>query len=124
MSFVNGAMQGSPSIYILRVHIRTFVDKEFGDFFVTILSRNMQWSRSILHLRIHIRTIGNKEFDNFLGCVFCRIMQRSPSTIILRIHINAFIQFRLDGSKIAGCGSIVNRIGKGSPHQQQGYDYC
>jgi len=82
----------------------------------------MQWSPSILILGIHIRTIGNKEFDNLLGCVFSRIMQRSPSFIILRIHINAFIQFRSDGSKIAGCGSNVNRIGKGSPHQKHGCD--
>ncbi len=58
-------MQGSPSIGILRIHIRTFGDEEFGDFFVTIDSCIMQRSRSIPSLRIHIRASIQVLFDGF-----------------------------------------------------------
>ena len=34
------------------------------------------------------------------------------------IHIHAFVQFRLDTSKVAGLGSIVNRVGEGVYGQQ------
>jgi len=44
-------------------------------------------------------------------------MQRSHSGVILRIYIHAFIQFRLNTSKVTTYGSIVNRISEGSSHQ-------
>ena len=51
---------------ILRMHIRTFGDKQFDDFLVaTWISRRMQRSPSKLTLRIHIRTISNSLFDGF-----------------------------------------------------------
>ena len=57
--------QRSPSINILRIHIRTIVNKQFGDFLVTPRSRKMQRSQSLLILRIHIRTSSQVLFDGF-----------------------------------------------------------
>ena len=73
---------------------------------------------------MQIRTCNNQQLDDFLVASFSRTMQRSRSALTFRIHIHAFVQFRLDASKVTGLGSIVNRISEGSPHQQQGYDYC
>ena len=42
-------------ILILSIHIRTFADKKFSDFFVIFSSRIMQWSLSKHTLHIHIR---------------------------------------------------------------------
>jgi len=50
---------------ILRIHIRTFLDKQFGEFLVIVSSRNMQRSPSVLTLRIHIRTSGQVLFNGF-----------------------------------------------------------
>ena len=50
---------------ILRIHIRTFLDKQFGEFLVIVSSRNMQRNPSVLTLRIHIRTSGQVLFDCF-----------------------------------------------------------
>ena len=47
-------MQRSIPTVILRIHIRTFGDKQFGDF---LGCRIMQRSPSILILRINIRTV-------------------------------------------------------------------
>ena len=52
-------MQRSPSKLTLRIHIRTFINKQFDDFLVTPTSRLMQRSRAFLGLRIHIRTVGD-----------------------------------------------------------------
>ena len=56
---------------ILRIHIRTFLDKQFGDFLThstaTKFSRNMQRSpaKRIIRLRIHIRTSSDVLFNCF-----------------------------------------------------------
>ena len=49
-------------------------------------------------------------------------MQRRPSIVIPSIYIHAFIQFCLDSVKVAGSGSIVNRISEGGSHQHHGCD--
>ena len=52
-------MQRSRSIIILRIHLRTFGNKQFDNFLVTFVSRIMQRSQSTLILRIYIRTVGD-----------------------------------------------------------------
>ena len=42
MTFLSRKMQKSQIIKILRIHICTFGNKQFGDFLVTIESRKMQ----------------------------------------------------------------------------------
>ena len=64
-------MQRSASILILRIHIRTFGDKEFSDFRVTVDSRMIQRSQSNRTLRIDIRTSSQVLFDGF-GYHDCR----------------------------------------------------
>ena len=57
--------QRSPSIFILRIHIRTVCDKQFDDFHATGKSRTMQRGRAFLVLLIHIRTSSDMLFDGF-----------------------------------------------------------
>ena len=45
-------------LFILHIHISTFADKKFSDFFVIFSSRIMQWSLSKNTLHIHIRPSG------------------------------------------------------------------
>ena len=63
---------------ILRIHIRTFLDKQFGEFLVIVSSRRMQRSRS-KHppLRIHVRTSSQMLFDGFNVSVFRSLNQRT-----------------------------------------------
>ena len=61
-------MQRSPSIFTLRIHIRTIGEKQFDDFLVTsdsIISRSKQRSHTIIILRIHIRTSSQVLFNGF-----------------------------------------------------------
>ena len=84
----------------------------------------MQRSRSIQCQRIHIRTFGNEEFGDFLGY---GMVQRSPSghmIVIFLIYIHAFVQFRLDTSKVPTPCSIVNRVSEGGCGQQRGNREC
>ena len=72
----------------LCIHIRTFGDKQFGDFLVTSISRQLQRSlEKASTLRIHIRTFGDKQFSDFLATVSSRRMQRSPPSTILSVYI-------------------------------------
>ena len=57
--------QRSPSIFILRIHIRTVFDKQFNDFHATGKSRTMQRSLAFFTLRIHIRAFSQVLFDCF-----------------------------------------------------------
>ena len=59
-------MQRSHATLILRIHIRTSGNKQFGDFLVTGKSRTMQRSETFLIFRIQIRTFGDKQFGDFL----------------------------------------------------------
>jgi len=52
-------------MFILSIHIRTFFDKQFSDFLVTVLSRKMQRIPSIIIPRIHIHTSSQVSFDGF-----------------------------------------------------------
>ena len=73
---------------------------------------------------MQIRTCNNQQLDDFLVASFSRTMQRSRSALTFRIHIHAFVQFRLDTYQVTVSGSIMNRVGEGSPHQQHGCDCC
>jgi hypothetical protein len=73
---------------------------------------------------MHIRTFRDKEFSDFLVTIQGRLMQRSPFVFTPYIHIHAFVQFRLDCSKVTIHGSIVNRVGEGCGGQQHGCDCC
>ena len=117
-------MQRSASILILRIHTRTFGDKEFSDFRVTVDSRMIQRSQFNAILRIHIRTFSKKQFDNFLLTPNNCNMQRSPSVFTLRIHIPTSIQVLFDRLDVSVMGSLVNIHAWPTPHPQQGYDDC
>ena len=100
-------MQRSHPILILRIHICTFSDQQFGDFFVTTVSRIMQRSPSTRTLLSHIR-----------------LMQRSPSTPIDCIHISTSSQVLFDGFDVSGTGSFVKIRRLTTPHQHYGCDCC
>ena len=67
-------MQWSQSIPILRMNIRTFGDKQFGDLLVILKSRRIQRSMSIFILRIHIRTSSQELLYCFDVTTACRTM--------------------------------------------------
>ena len=58
-------MQRSLSIIILRIHIRTFGDKEFDDFLETFSSRSMQRSHSSPHFFTRHAAVFAEEVDDF-----------------------------------------------------------
>ena len=66
---LNGCATGKiyrcSAILILRIHLRTIGDKQFGDFPATILSRKMQSSPSILSPCIHLGSIIQVLFNSF-----------------------------------------------------------
>ena len=109
---------------ILRIYIRTFRDKQFGDFLVTVISRKMQRSPSRNTLRIHIRTVRDKQFGDFLVTVTSRKKQRSHSTLQLSIHILTSIQMLFDGFDVSIFSSLVNIYTRPTPHQHHRCDCC
>ena len=58
-------MQRSSSIPTLRIHIRTFVDKLFGNFLVTVSSRLMQRSHSRPQFYTRHAAVFADEVDDF-----------------------------------------------------------
>ncbi len=56
LALQHGIVQRCRVKVILRIHIRTFSDKQFGDFFVTFTSRIMQRSQVFIIFHLHIRT--------------------------------------------------------------------
>ena len=60
-----GHIQRCAAIFHLNIHIFTFGDQQFDDFFVTSFSRIMQRSEPSIIFHIHIRTSSQVLLDGF-----------------------------------------------------------